>query len=130
MVEFYTEIKFVHIAAVLTSGGLFALRGLLFGLGQSWVMAAPVRYLVYAVDTVLLTAALMLTTIIKQYPFVDGWLTAKVVLLAVYIALGYLAFWRARSRTARLGLWLSALLVFAFIISVALAHDPRGIFAA
>lgn len=130
MLEFYTEIKFVHIAAVLTSGGLFALRGLLFGLGQSWVMAAPVRYLVYAVDTVLLTAALMLTTIIKQYPFVDGWLTAKVVLLAVYIALGYLAFWRARSRTARLGLWLSALLVFAFIISVALAHDPRGIFAA
>jgi uncharacterized membrane protein SirB2 len=130
VVEFYTEIKFVHIAAVLTSGGLFALRGLLFGLGQSWVMAAPVRYLVYAVDTVLLTAALMLTTIIKQYPFVDGWLTAKVVLLAVYIALGYLAFWRARSRTARLGLWLSALLVFAFIISVALAHDPRGIFAA
>ena len=60
----------------------------------------------------------------------DGWLTAKVVLLAVYIVLGYLAFWRARSRTARLGLWLSALLVFAFIISVALAHDPRGIFAA
>ena len=57
MLEFYTEIKFVHIAAVLTSGGLFALRGLLFGLGQSWVMAAPVRYLVYAVDTVLLTAA-------------------------------------------------------------------------
>jgi uncharacterized membrane protein SirB2 len=130
VLEFYSEIKLVHVAAVLTSGGLFALRGLLFSLGQRWVMAAPVRYLVYAVDTVLLTAALMLTTIIRQYPFVEGWLTAKVVLLVVYIVLGYLAFWRARSTKARLGLWLAALLVFAFIVSVALAHDPRGIFAA
>ena len=124
--EFYTEIKFVHIAAVLTSGGLFALRGLLFGLGQSWVMAAPVRYLVYAVDTVLLTAALMLATMLHQYPFADAWLTVKVLLLVVYIVLGILALRRGRSAGIRLASWLSALAIFGLIISVARAHDPLG----
>jgi uncharacterized membrane protein SirB2 len=46
-------------------------------------MAAPLRYLSYTIDTVLLTAALMLTAIVQQYPFVHAWLTVKVVLLAV-----------------------------------------------
>lgn len=129
MEEFYAEIRLVHIAAVLASGGLFALRGLLLNLGQRWVMAAPIRYASYAIDTTLLTAALMLTTIIQQYPFVDAWLTVKVLLLVVYIVLGYLAFRKARSRRARLACWIGALLVFGFIYSVARAHDPFGLFA-
>lgn len=127
---FYAEIRAVHIATVLASGGLFALRGLLLNLGQRWVMAAPVRYLSYAIDTTLLTAALMLTTIIQQYPFVDAWLTMKVLLLVVYIVLGFLAFWKARTKAARLAYWLAALAVFAFIISVARTHEPLGLFAA
>jgi uncharacterized membrane protein SirB2 len=130
VIEFYAQIKLVHVVAVLASGGLFALRGLLLNLGYGWVMAAPLRWLSYAIDTVLLTAALMLTTIIQQYPFVDAWLTVKVVLLVVYIVLGFIAFWKARTRAARLACWLAALAVFAFIIAVARTHDPLGLFAA
>jgi uncharacterized membrane protein SirB2 len=48
-------------------------------------MAAPLRYLSYSIDTVLLTAALMLATILHQYPFVHGWLTTKVLLLFCYV---------------------------------------------
>lgn len=129
MIEFYSQIKLIHVTAALTSGSLFALRGLLLLLGQRWVLGGPLRQVTYVVDTVLLAAALMLMTIIRQYPFLDGWLTAKVLLLVVYIVLGYLAFWRARTPAMRLGLWLAGLLVFGFIVSVALAHDPRGIFA-
>ena len=51
-------------------------------------MFAPLRYLSYTIDTVLLTAALMLATILHQYPFVHAWLTVKVLLLVVYIVLG------------------------------------------
>ena len=40
-------------------------------------MAAPVRYLSYAIDTVLLTAALMLLTILPGAMFANGWLTAE-----------------------------------------------------
>jgi uncharacterized membrane protein SirB2 len=128
MTEFYTQIRWVHITAVMTSGTLFFIRGLLVNLGVRWPMAAPVRYLTYTVDTILLTAALMLTTIVHQYPFVNAWLTTKVLLLVVYIVLGTFALKRGRTRSVRLICYVAALVVFAFIISVARAHNPLGVF--
>lgn len=129
MTEFYSEIRLVHIVAVLASGGLFLVRGLAFFAGARWAMAAPLRYLSYTIDTVLLTAALMLMTIVQQYPFVHGWLTVKVALLVVYIILGFFAFWRGRTKAARAGFWAAALAVYAFMISVARAHHPLGLFS-
>ena len=129
MIEFYQQIKWVHVAAVLTSGGLFALRGLAMLAGARWHMAAPLRYLSYMIDTVLLTAALMLATILHQYPFVHAWLTAKVLLLVVYVVLGSYALKRGATPAARAWTFAAALLVYGFIISVARAHDPRGLFA-
>lgn len=130
MIEFYPEIRLVHIAAVLASGTLFFLRGIALLADRAWAAAMPIRLLSYSIDTVLLTAALMLMTLVQQYPFVHGWLTVKVVLLAVYIGLGMMAFWRAQTKATRLAAWLGALAVFGFIYSVARAHDPLGIFAA
>lgn len=130
MAEYYSEIRLVHILAVFASGWLFLLRGLALNAGAAWSTAPPLRYLSYAIDTVLLTAALMLMWIVGQYPFVHGWLTVKVLLLAVYIGLGAFAFWRARTRIQRLGFWLAALAVYAFMLSVARAHNPLGLFAA
>ncbi len=128
MEAFYVEIRAVHIGAVTLSGLLMLLRGVVHNaFGASWVMSGPVRYLSYTIDTVLLTAALMLTTIIQQFPFVEGWLTRKVVLLVAYILLGYRALRgnTARSRWASLA---GAVLVYGLIISVARAHAPLGIF--
>ncbi len=129
MIEFYPEIRWVHIAAVLASGGLFALRGVAMLAGARWFMAAPLRYLSYTIDTVLLTAALMLATLLHQYPFVHAWLTVKVSLLVVYVVLGSYALKRGATRVVRAWSFGAALLVYGFIISVARAHDPRGVFA-
>jgi uncharacterized membrane protein SirB2 len=129
MIEFYPQIKWVHVAAVLASGGLFALRGLAMLGGARWYRAAPLRYLSYTIDTVLLTAALMLATVLHQYPFVHAWLTAKVLLLVLYVALGSYALKRGATRTVRAWCLGAALLVYAYIASVARAHDPRGAFA-
>jgi uncharacterized membrane protein SirB2 len=129
MLEFYSEIRFVHIAAVTASGLLFFARGLGMVHKASWFMAAPVRYLSYTIDTILLTAALMLTTIVGQYPFADGWLTMKVVLLAVYIALGTFALKRGKTFETRIKCWAAALLVFLFIVSIALTKHPLGFLA-
>lgn len=129
MVELYPEIRFVHVTAALASGALFLVRGLSLFAGAPWALSAPLRYCAYSIDTVLLTAALMLTVIVRQYPFVHGWLSAKVGLLVVYIALGMFAFWRGRNRNARLAAWLAALGVFGFIYSVARAHHPLGFLA-
>lgn len=130
MIEFYPQIKSVHIAAVMLSGLLFLVRGAALHTGMTWVMAAPVRYLSYLIDTALLTAALMLATLLHQYPFVHSWLTVKVVLLVVYIVLGTFALKRGSTRKIRLLCWIAALLVYGFIISVARAHHPAGVFAA
>jgi uncharacterized membrane protein SirB2 len=126
----YPQIRALHLGAVLTSGGLFLVRGfLLNALGQGWAMARPLRIASYAIDTVLLGAAIALVFITRQYPFVDGWLTAKVVLLVVYIVLGSFALKRGRTRAIRIGFWLAALAVFGFIWSVAWAKSPLGVFA-
>ena len=129
MLEFYPQIKAVHIAAVMASGSLFLVRGAAVQLGAAWAMAAPLRYLSYAIDTALLTAALMLATIIHQFPFVQGWLTAKVLLLVVYVVLGSFALKRGRTRVVRTSCWVAALLVYLFIVSIARAHHPLGIVA-
>jgi uncharacterized membrane protein SirB2 len=127
MIEFYPQIKLVHVLAVLVSGGLFLLRGLALQLGGArWAMAAPVRYLSYSIDTVLLTAALMLATLLRQYPFVHHWLTVKILLLVVYVVLGSYALRRARTARGRFVSWIGALAVYGIIISVARAHHPLG----
>jgi uncharacterized membrane protein SirB2 len=129
MLEFYPQIKAVHIAAVIASGSLFALRGAAVQFGAKWAMAAPLRYLSYSIDTVLLTAALMLATVLHQLPFVQGWLTAKVLLLVCYVVLGTFALKRGRTRVVRTTCWIAALLVYLFIVSIARAHHPLGVIA-
>ncbi len=130
MEAFYLDIRYVHITAVTLSGALFFIRaaaGNIFGV--SWTMSAPVRYLSYTIDSTLLTAALMLMTIVHQFPFVNNWLTAKVLLLVIYIVLGSYALKRAKTQRSRLLFSAAALVVFGLIVGVAHAHDPLGWFA-
>lgn len=127
MVAFYPEIWLVHVAAVLTSGGLFVVRGFALVTGAGGAVLAALRYASYCVDTILLTAALMLMTIVQQYPFVHAWLTVKVLLLAVYVVLGMIAFRTTFSYRARLGCFAAAVTIYLFVISVARTHDPLGV---
>jgi uncharacterized membrane protein SirB2 len=128
LLAFYPQIKAAHVGSVLASGGLFTLRGLGMLAGSPLGMTAPVRYLSYAIDTALLTTALMLATALHLAPFVNSaWLTAKVLLLLAYIVLGSLALKRAATRNARAACFAAALAVYAFIISIARAHHPLGL---
>jgi uncharacterized membrane protein SirB2 len=127
LMAFYPQIRWAHIAAVTASGSLFALRGLLVQANRPrWAMAAPVRYLSYSIDTVLLTAALMLVTMLPGAMFANGWLTVKLVLVVVYVVLGTFALRRGRTPRARAISFVAALLVFFAIIGIAIAHHPLG----
>ena len=86
------------------------------------------RYLSYTIDSILLAAALMLIAVIHQYPFVQAWLTVKVLLLVVYIGLGSIAIKRGKSLAIRRAAFVAALGVFVFIASVAHTHNPLGLF--
>lgn len=125
----YPAIKHLHIGFVILSGTGFFLRGLLMLhdsplLRQRWIKVVP-----HINDTVLLAAAIALTVLTDQYPFVDAWVTAKVFGLIAYIILGSLALKAGRTRRARVAAWLGAMAVFGYVVSVALTKNPWGVFS-
>ena len=126
MIEFYPQIKAVHIAMALCSGLIFALRGAGVLAGMRWPHWLVVRWFSYSIDTALLTAALMLLTILPGAIFANGWLTVKLVLLVAYVVLGVFAMRRARSRATRAACYVAALATFAMIYGIARAHHPLG----
>ncbi|MEQ1514784.1 MAG: SirB2 family protein [Lysobacteraceae bacterium] len=130
MIEFYPQIRFVHIACVVLSGMLFFLRGTGVLAGARWPMRLPVRLASYSIDTVLLTAALMLVTMLPGAMFANGWLTTKLVLLVVYVILGSFALKRARTPRAMRLCFVAAAATYLFMFSIARAHDPAGILRA
>ena len=126
MIEFYPQIRAVHIGAVIASGTLFALRGVGVLSGARWPMAAPLRYLSYSIDSVLLTAALMLIAVLPAAVFANHWLTVKLALLVLYIVLGSLALKRGRTARMRALCFAVALAVFADMVGIARTHQPLG----
>ena len=125
----YPEMRLLHVACVAVSGTLFTFRGLMriadLAIANHWAL----RWTSYLVDTALLSAAIGLTLALHQYPFVNAWLTTKVVLLPLYITSGLVALQYARTRPGRSAAFLAAVLIFAYIVGVAIAHDPAGWFA-
>jgi uncharacterized membrane protein SirB2 len=120
----YELIRSIHVASVVLSLAGFAARGALMLAGSPLLQARFVRVAPHVVDTVLLASAAWLSWFVAQYPFVHGWLTAKVLALAAYVVLGSVALRRGRTRGARAAALAGALAVAAYIVAVALARDP------
>ena len=128
MIEYYGTIRSAHIAAVLASGLLFLFRGAFVQFGrQRWALAPAPRYLSYAIDTTLLTAALMLVAILPAAVYANGWLATKLALLPIYIGLGWFAL-RAGDRRVRLASFAGAVIAYGSMYTIARAHDPLGPF--
>jgi uncharacterized membrane protein SirB2 len=127
MIEYYLQIRNVHIACAIATGGLFLLRGVLVqARRESIANHGLVRYFSYGIDTALLTAALMLMTVLRLSPLATPWLAVKLALLVGYILLGSFALRRARSRSSKLLCFGGALLAYALMLGIARARDPGG----
>ncbi|MGZ8156113.1 MAG: SirB2 family protein [Burkholderiales bacterium] len=122
----YSTLKMLHVGAVVTSYSLFVLRGVWMIRDSALLQAGWVKVLPHVVDTVLLASAVALAFFIRQYPFVADWLTAKVIALMIYIALGTVALKRARSKRTRIAAWIAAQAVFLYIVTVAVTRNPAG----
>lgn len=119
----YSTLKHFHMGCAAASGSLFLLRGAWMLrasplLQQRWVKIAP-----HMVDTALLASAVGLAVWSGQYPFAQGWLTAKVVALLGYIVLGTIALKRGRTPAIRAGAFLGALALFGYIVAVAVTKQ-------
>ena len=119
----YVALRITHVSCVAISYALFVTRGV-------WMMRTPallerrwVRIVPHAIDTVLLASAIALAITIHQYPFANGWLTAKVAGLLVYIGLGMIALRHGKTRRVRIGAWIAAQVVFLYIVAVAITRD-------
>ena len=122
----YLLAKNLHVGCVIVSLGGFAARGLLMLVASPVLDTRAMRVVPHIVDTVLLASALWLAWILRQYPFVHGWLTAKVIGLVAYIVLGAIALRRGRTKGIRVAAFVAASVTAFYIVSVALTHDPRG----
>ena len=119
----YIAVKHIHVTCAALSISLFLLRGVLMlrhsaALQQRWLKITP-----HVVDTLLLASALTMVAWSAQYPFVQSWLTAKVLALLAYIVLGMIALKRGKTARIRLIAFIAALLVFAYIVAVALTKQ-------
>ncbi len=120
----YLFAKSVHVGCAVASIAGFMARGVLMLRGSPLLQARFVRVAPHVVDTLLLVSALWLTWRIGQYPFVHGWVTAKVLALIAYIVLGSVALRRGRTKALRAASFILALLAVGYIVSVALTRDP------
>jgi len=116
------------MSAALGSGAFFALRALALVAGMGWPRWAPARYFSYTIDTVLLTAAFMLLTILPRGMYANGWLLVKLCFVTAYVVLGILAFRPQRRPVARAALAVAAGLCFLQVYCIARAHHPLGAF--
>jgi uncharacterized membrane protein SirB2 len=126
MSSLYPIIKHSHLTLALLSVAGFILRGAWMMAGSPMLQRRWVRVLPHVVDTLLLATAVVLVVMLSQYPFVHGWVTAKVLGLVAYIVLGTLALKRAPTLGLRILFFFAALLCFAYIFGVARMHSPAS----
>ena len=120
----YLALKHLHVTCVVLSGLGFALRGLWMLNDSPLLRARLTRVVPHVVDTLLLGSALVMAWQSGQYPFAQGWLTAKFFGLLAYILCGTMALKRARTKGRRVVFLVLALLAYAYIVGVALTRNP------
>ena len=116
-------IKVVHVTCAVLSISGYLLRGVWMIRASPWLQKKWVRIVPHIIDTALLGSAILLSIEIRQYPFVQGWLTAKVLALMAYIAVGAIGLKYGRTKKIRIAAWLGAIGLFAYIVLVALTHQ-------
>jgi uncharacterized membrane protein SirB2 len=117
-------LKHLHLSTIALTLALFVLRGIWMMAESPRLQARWVRIVPHINDTLLLASGIGLAVLTQQYPLVHGWLTAKFFALILYIVLGTVALKRGKTRGQRIAAWVAALLVFGYMVAVAVTHDP------
>lgn len=119
----YMAFKHLHLLLVALSVLLLFIRFALRLKDSALLQHKFFKIAPHVVDTFLLLSAVALMLTIQQYPFVNGWLTEKVIALLAYIALGYSAL-KGRTVAIRWLSFLGALGWLGLMVRVALSKQP------
>ena len=120
----YLILRHLHVTCVVLSGLGFALRGWWMLNDSPRLMARLTRVVPHVVDTLLLGSALVMAWLSGQYPFAQGWLTAKFFGLLIYILCGTMALKRGKTKDRRSFFLVLAIAAYAYIVGVALTRSP------
>jgi uncharacterized membrane protein SirB2 len=127
MSDLYLPLRAVHMTCAALSILSFVIRYFWMLRDSTLLQNRVVKIVPHIVDTLLLLSAIGLVGMIGFGPNA-AWLSAKIAGLIVYIALGMFALKRGRTKGERAVFGLLAIIVFAFIASVARTHNPLGFF--
>jgi len=122
-------LKVIHVTFAALSFAGFFIRGIWMLrdsplLKRRWVKIAP-----QVVDTVLLVSAVALAVQMHLSPLAQPWLLAKIIALVVYIGVGLVALRLGRTKVVRTFAWLLGMVIFSYIVSVAVSKSVLGWFA-
>jgi uncharacterized membrane protein SirB2 len=123
----YIALKHLHLTFVALALIIFFVRGILLCinsplLAKKWLKITP-----HIINTIMLVSGVVLAVNLGMKPGEHPWLMAKITGLVLFIILGVGAF-KVRSPLLQKTLWVAALVLFAYIISVALTKNPLGFF--
>jgi len=116
-------LKYLHVACAVLSISGYLVRGVWMMRESPWLQKKWVKIAPHVIDTLLLGAGIWLAIRIQQYPFVQGWLTAKVLALIGYIVVGAIGLKYGKTRKIRIAAWLGAIAIFGYIVLVALTRQ-------
>ncbi|MFC7514758.1 SirB2 family protein [Herbaspirillum sp. GCM10030257] len=119
----YLAVKHLHMTFVALSGSLFLLRGMLMLADSRALQRRVFKIAPHVIDTLLLVSALVMVVWSAQYPFVQSWLTAKVIALVAYIGVGTVALKTGKTKAVRTTAFVAALVIFAYIVKVAITRQ-------
>lgn len=119
----YMALKHTHLLLVAISLAFLTLRFVLSLKGSGLLQHKFLKIAPHVVDTFLLLSAIGLMVTIQQYPFVNPWLTEKLIGVLAYIALGVMAF-KGRTTTLRVFAFVGALGWMVLVVKVAITKTP------
>ncbi len=119
----YLAVKHLHMSFAALSGILFFARGMLMLRESTLLQSRWLRIAPHVIDSLLLGSALVMVIWSAQYPFVQPWLTAKLLVLVAYIVAGAVALKRGKTKAVRAGAFVIALLLFAYIVKAAVTKQ-------
>ncbi len=120
------QLKILHITCVALSFTGFFIRGIWMLQDSVFLQNKWVKIVPHIVDAILLTTALSMLYVGHISVLEHSWLVAKILALLVYIGLGVYALKRGKTKRIRLFFWLAGLLLFMYIVSVAITKSVTG----
>lgn len=116
-------LKYVHVTSVVLSISGYLVRGVWMMRESPWLQKTWVKVVPHIIDSTLLISAILLAIQVQQYPFVQGWLTAKVFALIAYIVVGAIGLKYGKTKKIRIAAWLGAIAIFLYIVLVAVTRQ-------